>query len=112
MADVDTTTTEPLSPTSSIRIISAGEARFHKEITKAIVQQQAILDQQAPEASWKPLDRNRTITTWRRQLIPYQKQLRKSYDRYATAKRAWQEAEKSRLQRMTGRAGKLEKVCQ
>ncbi|QEO18229.1 hypothetical protein [Acetobacter vaccinii] len=112
MANVDTTTTEPLSPTSSIRIISAGEARFHKEITKAIVQQQAILDQQAPEASWKPLDRNRTITTWRRQLIPYQKQLRKSYDRYATAKRAWQEAEKSRWQRMTGRAGKLEKVYQ
>ncbi|WP_415492891.1 hypothetical protein [Acetobacter orientalis] len=111
MADVDTTATKPLSPTSSIRIISAEEARFRKEIKKAIAQQQAILDQQAPEASWKPLDRNRTIAIWRKQLIPYQKQLRKSYDRYATAKRAWQEAEKSRWQRMTGKAAKLESLA-
>jgi hypothetical protein len=112
MADVDIPTPQPLLYTSSIRITSAEEARFRKEIKKAIAQQQAILDQKAPEASWKPLDRNRTITTWRRQLIPYQKQLRKSYDRYATAKRAWQEAEKSRWQRMTRRTGKMQKVCQ
>ncbi|WP_244926404.1 hypothetical protein [Acetobacter orleanensis] len=109
MADVDTTATEPLSPTSSIRIISAGDARFRKEITTAIAQQQAILDQQAPEASWKPLDRDRTIATWRRQLAPYQKQLRKSYDRYATAKGEWQAVENNRWQRMTGKIRKLEK---
>ncbi|WP_242013198.1 hypothetical protein [Acetobacter sicerae] len=112
MADVDMPTTQPLLYTSSIRIISAEEARFRKELTKAIAQQQAILDQQAPEASWKPLDRDRTIATWRRQLIPYQKQLRKSFDHYIVAKREWKQAEESRWQRMTGRAGKLEKVCQ
>ncbi|MFT9180428.1 MAG: hypothetical protein ABF508_09195 [Zymomonas mobilis] len=109
MADVDIPPTEPFSSSPPVHIISAEEARFRKEIRKAIAQLQAILDQQAPEVIWKPLDRDKTIATWRRQLAPYQKQLRKSYDHYATAKREWQNAEKNLWQRMTGKAGKLEK---
>lgn len=72
MADVDTTTTEPLSPTSSIRIISAGEARFRKEIKKAIAQQQTILDQKASETSWKPLERDANLAKWHKQLTAKQ----------------------------------------
>ncbi|WP_227005045.1 relaxase/mobilization nuclease domain-containing protein [Acetobacter senegalensis] len=109
MADVNTLTTEPLPSSSPVQIISAEESRFRKEIRKAIAQQHSILDQQAPEASWKPLDRGKTLATWRRQLTPYQKQLRKSFDHYIVAKREWQKAEKSRWQRMTGKARKLEK---
>ncbi|MGD7069399.1 hypothetical protein [Acetobacter sp. AAB5] len=112
MADVDTTATEPLSPTSSIRIISAGEARFRKEIKKAIAQQQAILDQSAPEADWAPLKREEMLAKWRKALTPYQKQLRSSFARYHCAKKEWKQADESRWQRMTGGAGKLEKVCQ
>ncbi|WP_254907111.1 hypothetical protein [Acetobacter tropicalis] len=109
MADIDIPPTEPFSSSPPVHIISAEEARFRKEIRKAIAQQQAILDQKAPEASWKPLDREKTITTWRRQLAPYQRQLRKSFDRYIVAKREWQAAEQSLWQRMTGNARKLEK---
>lgn len=109
IADVDSLTTEPLPSSSSVQIVSAEEARFRKEIKKAIAQQHAILDQQAPEASWKPLDRGKTIATWRRQLTPYQKQLRKSFDHYIVAKREWQESEKSLWPRLTGKARKLEK---
>lgn len=104
MADIDIPPTEPFSSSPPVHIISAEEARFRKEIRKAIAQQQAILDQKAPEASWKPLDREKTITTWRRQLAPYQRQLRKSFDRYIVAKREWQAAEQSLWQRMTGNA--------
>ncbi|WP_244895061.1 hypothetical protein [Acetobacter indonesiensis] len=109
MADVDIPPTEPFSSSPPVHIISAEEARFRKKIRKAIAQQQAILDQKAPEASWKPLDREKTITTWSRQLAPYQRQLRKSFDRYIIAKRKWQAAEKSLWQRMTGNTRKLEK---
>nr|WP_298794539.1 hypothetical protein [uncultured Acetobacter sp.] len=109
MADVNTLTTEPLPSSSTVQIRNAEEARFRKEIRKAIAQQHVILDQQAPEASWKPLDRGKTLATWRRQLTPYQKQLRKNFDHYIVAKREWQKAEKSRWQRMTGKARKLEK---
>lgn len=109
MADIDIPPTEPFSSSPPVHIISAEEARFRKEIRKAIAQQQAILDQKAPEVSWKPLDREKTIATWRRQLAPYQRQLRKSFDRYIVAKREWQAAEQSLWQRMTGNARKLEK---
>ncbi|WP_228124488.1 hypothetical protein [Gluconobacter vitians] len=109
MTDVDALTTEPLPSSSSVQIISAEEARFRKEIRKAIAQQHTILDQQAPETSWKPLDRGQTLATWRRQLTPYQKQLRKSFDHYSVAKREWQDAEKSRWQRLIGKATKLER---
>ncbi|NHN93672.1 hypothetical protein GVI59_17320 [Acetobacter sicerae] len=109
MADVDALTTEPLLSSSSVHIISTEEARFRKEIRKAIAQQHVILDQQAPETSWKPLDRDKMIATWRKQLTPYQKQLRKSFDHYSVAKREWQDAEKSRWQRLTGKATRLER---
>ncbi|WP_248846060.1 relaxase/mobilization nuclease domain-containing protein [Acetobacter senegalensis] len=109
MADVDALTTEPLPSSSSVHIISAEEAYFRKEIRQAIAQQHAILAQQAPETSWKPLDRDKMIATWRKQLTPYQKQLRKSFDHYSVAKREWQDAEKSRWQRLTGKATRLER---
>lgn len=101
MADVDALTTKPLPSSSSVHIISAEEACLRKEIRQAISQQRAILEQQAPEATWKPLDRDKMIATWRKQLTPYQKQLRKSFDHYSVAKREWQDAEKSRWLRLT-----------
>ncbi|TQL15016.1 hypothetical protein FBY58_1761 [Zymomonas mobilis] len=103
IADVDSLTTQPLPSSSSVQIISAEEARFRNEIRKAIAQQNTILDQQAPE------DRSKTLATWRRQLTPYQKQLRKSFDHYIVAKREWQKAENGHWQRLTGKARKLEK---
>lgn len=109
MTGVDALTTEPLPCSSSVHIISAEEACFRKEIRQAIAQQHAIFEQQAPEASWKPLDRDKMIATWRKQLIPYQRQLRKSFDYYSVTKREWQDAKKSRWQRLTGKATKLER---
>lgn len=108
MADVDIPPTEPFSSSPPVHIINAEEARFRRKIKKAIAQQQAILDRQAPEASRKPLDRDKTIATWRKQLAPYQRQLRNSFDHYIIAKREWEAAEKSLWQRMTGNAKKLE----
>lgn len=52
-----------------------------------------------------------TLAKWRRKLIPYQKQLRDSFNRYNSAKQAWQDAKKNRLHRMTGKAQKLEKIA-
>ncbi|KXV56776.1 hypothetical protein AD947_10450 [Acetobacter tropicalis] len=111
MADVDTPSTKPLLPEFPVYIISIDELRFHQKIKKDIADQQAILDQQPPEASWKPLDKEKTLAKWRRQLVPYQKQLRSNYDRYAVAKQEWRDAEKSRRHRMTGKAQKLEKIA-
>lgn len=111
MADVDTPPTKPLLAETSVHIISIKEARFRKKIKKAIAEQQAILDQRAPETSWKPLGKAETLAKWRRKLIPYQKQLRDSFNRYNSAKQAWQDAKKNRLHRMTGKAQKLEKIA-
>lgn len=111
MADVDMPSTKPLPPEFPVHIISIDELRFHQKIKKDIAQQQTILDQKAPEASWKPLDKEKTMAKWRRQLVPYQKQLRKSFDRYNSVKQEWREAEKSRWHRMTGKARKLEKIA-
>ncbi|MCP1216168.1 hypothetical protein NKW53_08840 [Acetobacter orientalis] len=93
-------------------ILSAEEARHRHRIRLAIQAQQAILDQRAPEADWPPLKREEMLTKWRKALTPYQKQLRSSFARYHRAKKEWKQADESRWQRMTGRAGKLEKVCQ
>ncbi|MFT8370693.1 MAG: hypothetical protein ABF641_06375 [Acetobacter sp.] len=81
-------------------------------IRQAIQEQQAILDQRAPEEDWAPLKREEMLAKWRKALTPYQKQLRSSFTRYRRAKKEWEQAEESRWQRMTGRAGKLAKVCQ
>ncbi|GAN69492.1 hypothetical protein [Acetobacter orleanensis] len=109
--DADTPTTKPLRPEFPVYILSVNEVRFRQKIKKEIAEQQAILDQQAPEASWKPLDKEKTLAKWCRQLVPYQKQLRESFDRYNSAKNAWQDAEKSRWHRMTGKSQKLEKIA-
>lgn len=111
MADVDAPPAKPLVPEFPIHIVSIDELRFRQKIKKEIAEQQAILDQQTPEASWKPLDKENTLAKWRRQLAPYQKQLRSSYDRYAIAKQEWQDAEKNWWYRMIGKAQKLEKIA-
>lgn len=111
MADVDTPSTKPLLPESHVHIISIDELRFYQKIKKDIADQQAILDQQAPESLWKPLDKEKILAKWRRQLVSYQKQLRKSFDRYNSAKQEWRDAEKRRWHRMTGKAQKLEKIA-
>jgi hypothetical protein len=114
MEDVDRpavmlhTPPKPLYPL----ILSAEEARLRRRIRRAILDQQAILDQKAPETGWAPLDRETTIAKWRKSLTPYQIQLRTSFECYVTARKEWKQATESQWQRMTGQAGKLEKICQ
>ncbi|GAA09612.1 hypothetical protein ATPR_2616 [Acetobacter tropicalis NBRC 101654] len=111
MSDVDIPSTKQFRPEFPVHIMSVDELRFRQKIKKEIAEQQAILDQKAPEINWKPQDKDKTLTTWRRQLVPYQKQLRKSFDRYNSAKQEWRDAEKNRWHRMTGKAQKLEKIA-
>ena len=114
MEDVDRPAVVPHIPPKPLYplILSAEEARHRHRIRLAIQAQQAILDQRAPEADWAPLKREEMLAKWRKALTPYQKQLRSSFVRYHRAKKEWKQADESRWQRMTGRAGKLEKVCQ
>jgi hypothetical protein len=114
MEDVDRPAAMPHTPPKPLYplILSAEEARIRHRIRRAIQEQQAILDQRAPEEDWAPLKREEMLAKWRKALTPYQKQLRSSFTRYRRAKKEWEQAEESRWQRITGRAGKLEKVCQ
>lgn len=114
MEDVDRPAVVPHIPPKPLYplILSAEEARIRHRIRQAIQEQQAILDQRAPEEDWAPLKREEMLAKWRKALTPYQKRLRSSFTRYRRAKKEWEQAEESRWQRITGRAGKLEKVCQ
>jgi hypothetical protein len=114
MEDVDNPVTLQLFPPKPLYplILSAEEARLRRRIRRAILDQQAILDQKAPETGWAPLDRETTIAKWQESLTPCQKQLHSSFTRYRRAKTEWKQSEESRWQRMTGRTGKLEKICQ
>ena len=114
MEDVDRPAIVPHIPPKPLYplILSAEEARLRRRIRQAIQDQQAIFDQRAPEADWAPLKREEMLAKWRKALTPYQKQLRNSFARYHRAKKEWKQADESRWQRITGRAGKLEKVCQ
>jgi hypothetical protein len=114
MENVDRPAIMPHTPTkpSCPVIVSAEEARLRRRIRQAIQNQQAILDRRAPEADWAPLNKEEMLAKWRKALTPYQKQLRSSFTRYGRAKKEWKQATESQWQRMTGRAGKLEKICQ
>lgn len=111
MSEVNTPATEPHLPEPPLRIIRAEEARFHRKIRDAIALQQAILDQQAPETGWAALERDATLAKWHKQLTPYQRQLRDSFNRYHSAKQAWTRAQKSVWLRMNGKSRRLEKIC-
>lgn len=114
MEDVDRPAIVPHIPPKPLYplILSVEEARIRRRIRQAIQDQQAILDQRAPEANWAPLKRDEMLAKWREALTPYQKQLRSSFIRYRRAKKEWEQAEESRWPRMTGRARKLEKIRQ
>ncbi|MDG6094519.1 hypothetical protein LOC54_05225 [Acetobacter sp. AN02] len=114
MEEVDRPSVMPHTQPKSLYplILSAEEARIRRRIRELIGEQQAILDQRAPEADWAPLEREETLAKWRESLTPYQKQLHDSFKRYSRAKKEWKQAKKSHWQRMTGQAGKLEKICQ
>lgn len=114
MEDVDRPTIVPHIPPKPLYplILSAEETRHRHRIRQAIQAQQAILDQRAPEADWAPLKREEMLAKWCKALTPYQKQLRSSFARYHRAKKEWKQATESHWQRMTGHAGKLEKICQ
>lgn len=114
MEEVDRPAVMPHPPPKPLYplILSAEEARICHRIRRAILNQQAILDQKAPETGWAPLDRETTVAKWRESLTPYQKQLHSSFTRYNYAKKEWKQATESQWQRMTGRAGKLEKIYQ
>lgn len=114
MEDVDRPAVVPHIPPKPLYplILSAEETRIRHRIRQAIQEQQAILDQRAPEEGWAPLKREEMLAKWRKALTPYQKQLRSGFTRYRRAKTEWKQSEKSHWQRMTGRTGKLEKICQ
>ncbi|MEE8663582.1 MAG: hypothetical protein SOH81_08385 [Acetobacter sp.] len=75
MEDVDRPAVMPHIPPKPLYplILSAEEARIRRRIRLAILDQQAILDQKAPETGWAPLDRETTVAKWRESLTPYQK---------------------------------------
>lgn len=114
MEDVDRPAVVPHIPPKPLYplILSAEETRIRHRIRQAIQEQQAILDQRAPEEGWAPLKREEMLAKWRKALTPYQKQLRSGFTRYRRAKTEWKQSEKSHWQRLTGRTGKLEKICQ
>lgn len=85
------------------------EARLRRLLLNALQGRQAILDQQAP-AMKRPLPEKEVILArWRKDLQPYEKQLRKAYDRYCAAKTASEKAEQSVWQRLSGKHRRLKK---
>lgn len=78
------------------------EARLRRLLLNALHDRQAILDQQAPAIKQPLPDREVILTQMirRKDLQPYEKQLRNAYDRYCAAKTA---SEKSVWQRLSGK---------
>ena len=63
------------------------EGRLRRLLLNALHDRQAILDQQAP-AMKRPLpDKAIILAQWRKNLQPYEKRVRKAYDRYRSAKK-------------------------
>lgn len=110
VADVDWPVCFPqTAPHTGPIIRTVEEARLRRLLLNALQDRQAILDQQAP-ATKQPLpDKEVILAQWRRDLHPYEKQLRKAYARYRSAKKACEDARKSVWQRLSGQHRRLKK---
>ncbi|WP_249212328.1 hypothetical protein [Acetobacter persici] len=110
VADVDRPVRSPQAvPHTGPIIRTVEEARLRRLLLNALQDRQAILDQQAP-AMKRPLPEKEVILArWRKNLQPYEKQLRKAYDRYCSAKKASEKAEKSVWQRLSGKHRRLKR---
>lgn len=110
VADVDRPVRPPQAvPHTGPIIRTVEEARLRRLLLNALQDRQAILDQQAP-AMKRPLpDKDVILAQWRKDLQPYEKQLRNAYDRYCAAKTASEQAEKSVWQRLSGKHKRLKK---
>lgn len=107
VADVDrpARSPQPVPHTGPI-IKTVEEARLRRLLLNALQDRQATLDQQAP-AMKRPLpDKEVILAQWRKNVQPYEKQLRNAYDRYCAAKTA---SEKSVWQRLSGKHRRLKK---
>ncbi|WP_244926395.1 hypothetical protein [Acetobacter orleanensis] len=104
VADVDRPVRSPQAvPHIGPVIRTVEEARLRRLLLNALQDRQAILDQRAP-AMKRPLpDKDVILAQWRKDLQPYEKQLRNAYDRYCAAKTASEKAEKSVWQRLSGK---------
>lgn len=85
------------------------EAHLRRLLLNALQDRQAILDQQAPAMKQPLPDKEVILAQWRRDLHPYEKQLRKAYARYRSAKKACEDARKSVWQRLSGQHRRLKK---
>lgn len=85
------------------------EGRLRRLLLNAIQDRQTIPDQQAPVMKQPLPDRKVILTQWRKDLQPYEKQLRNAYDRYCAAKMASEQAEKSVWQRLSGKQRRLKR---
>lgn len=110
VANVDRSVHAPqAAPHTGPVIRTVEEARLRRLLLNALHDRQGILDQQAP-AMKRPLpDKDVILAQWRKDLCPYEKKLRKAYDRYYSAKKASEKAEKSVWQRLSGKHRRLKK---
>lgn len=110
VADVDCPVRFPqTTPHAGPIIRTVEEARLRRLLLNALQDRQTILDQRAP-AMKRPLpDKDVILAQWRKDLHPYEKQLRKAYDRYCSAKKASEESQKSVWQRLNGKHRRLKK---
>ncbi|WP_227004796.1 hypothetical protein [Acetobacter senegalensis] len=110
VADVDRPVcSHQASPHTGPIIRTVEEARLRRLLLDALQDRQAILDQQAPAMKQPLPDRKVILRQWRKDLRPYEKRLRKAYDRYCSAKTASEKAEKSVWQRLSGKHRRLKK---
>ncbi|WP_244895053.1 hypothetical protein [Acetobacter indonesiensis] len=110
VADVDRPVRSPQAvPHTGPIIRTVDEARLRRLLLNALHDRQAILDQQAPAMKQPIPDKEVILTQWRKNLQPYEKQLRNAYDRYCSAKNASEKAEKSVWQRLSGKHRRLKK---
>ncbi|WP_255030973.1 hypothetical protein [Acetobacter persici] len=110
VADVDRPVRFPqTTPHTGPIIRTVEEARLRRLLLNALQDRQAILDQQAPAMKQPLPDKDVILVQWRKDLHPYEKRLRKAYDRYRSAKKASEESQKSVWQRLSGKHIRLKK---
>ncbi|MFT8542078.1 hypothetical protein [Acetobacter sp.] len=110
VADVDRPVRSPQAvPHIGPVIRTVEEARLRRLLLDALHDRQATLDQQAPAMKQPMPDREVILARWRKDLQPYEKQLRKAYDRYRSAKKASEGANRSVWQRMSGKHRRLKR---
>ncbi|MFT8721776.1 MAG: hypothetical protein ABF443_10620 [Acetobacter malorum] len=108
--DVDRPVRSPQAvPHTGPIIRTVEEARLRRLLLNALQDRQAILDQQAPAMKQPLPDKEVILARWRKNLQPYEKQLRKAYDLYCSARKASEQAEKSVWQQLSGKHRRLKK---